>query len=135
MAETLYGPWRVVLGTFDLFPQQGFSIAGSHNADARYEATDGVPIDLQVQGVAWTITLEFHPPFGGEGWQPSVMRRHTRFDHADGLIVTVDSYRHQSGGWSGPYYPGIQVVCTSMDPAVHPDAMPNPYDFTIPEHD
>lgn len=130
MAETFFGPWGVQLARFEQFPQHGFTIKGSNNADGRYEADPGEPVDLQVDGSEWTITLEEYRAFPpNAGWRPTPMTRHDRFGLQEGLTVTVDSFVP-----SRPHFLGIELICTSLDPDIAVEPKQNPYDFTIPEN-
>ena len=124
MAEIFYGPWNVRLDHVDPYFRQRFSISGSDAADGRYEVSSGQAVNLQVTGVSWSIIFEIQPfpPTGGEAWDQRTVRRATRFEPPDGLIVQLDT---------AP--PRLSLICVSMDPAVNPDTTANPYDFTIPE--
>ena len=126
MAETFYGPWNVRLDHVDPSFRQRFSISGSDNADGRYDVSSGVPLNLEVTGNAWSISLEIEPfpPRGEQAWDQRTVQRATRFEAPDGLIVQLDTIA----------LPRLSLTCISMDPTVNPISPANPYDFTIPEH-
>ena len=124
MAEVFYGPWQVRLDHVDPHFRQRFNITGSDNADGRYNVEPAQALNLQVTGAAWSIGFEMEPfpPTGGP-WEQRTVKRATRFEPPNGLIVQLETAA----------MPRLALTVTSMDPAVNPNPAPNPYDFTIPE--
>ncbi len=122
MAETFFGPWRIVV-IEELGPPWPweFVISGSDNADGVYVAEQLDPMGIAVTGVEWTIELVMLPNFL---IKPT---RATQFVVPDGLTVHLISV---------PIGIGVRryflLRCISMDPEVHPIPTPNPFDFTIP---
>lgn len=147
MAETFYGPWRVVLDwqivptdvidlpqqgfvVFDDLPEQGFVVAGSDNADQRYVREIGSPLDLDVTGTEWTIDLQILWPLSSTArWSSVPVRRIMTFLPPEGLIVGLNL----APGVIAPFLLGMKLICTSTDPEINPIPSGNPYDFTIPE--
>ena len=82
-------------------------------------------MNLEVTGSAWFVSLETEPfpPIAGQAWLERTIQRATRFEYPDGLIVQLDTVS----------LPRLSITCISMDPAVNPNPIANPYDFTIPE--
>lgn len=125
MAETFFGPWRVVFERHNLYYRERFVISGSDNADGEYEGYLGipvVPIDITVSGAEWTIDLQL---VGGPAlpeWQSFDVVRVTQFVAPEGLTVRLTTQYHN-----------MTVLCISMDPDINPIPTPNPFDFTIPE--
>lgn len=129
MAETFFGPWRVVLDLKSLVIHpplefMGFVISLSDNADGLYVPDDGVPMDFAVDGAEWII--EILGFFDGTWRPPTGVTRTTRFvaKKREGLTV------HLRGSFD---FSRVSLICKSMDPETNPIATENPYDFTIPE--
>ena len=129
MAETFYGPWRVVLALFDPYPQQGFVISGSDNADGFYVPEAGVPVDIAVAGEEWTIGFQMRLPHWPHEWVSAGPIPTTQFLAGLGWTVRLSAH----GGYFGPHFARMALLCISMDPDINPIPTPNPFDFTIPE--
>jgi hypothetical protein len=127
MAETLYGPWRVVLTHSNSHWIQSVEITGSDNADGRYDVEFAEPFDIDVVGSEWQLEFAYWP-FGGPAWQSSKTRLSKEFRDIEGFVVRIDG----ANSAAAPNYDNLTVLCTSRDPAVNPDPTPNPYDFTLP---
>ncbi|MFF1561807.1 hypothetical protein [Streptomyces sp. NPDC058279] len=133
MAETLYGPFRVVLDTADPFPLQRVIIAGSSNADGVYELNiDHPPLDLVVKGDEWSIEVQFLKSFPHAEWITSPFVHSTAFVFKEGLIVDLESGQLGSPSLGDGFHPSIRLICRSLDPATNPIPSNNPYDFTVP---
>jgi hypothetical protein len=124
--RTLYGPWRITLGTVDL--PCSFVVSGSDNADGRYMVEQGAPLDVLVTGTEWTISLQSDWPDRNGNWHPLPALREMTFEPQNGLIVLLGVHpgAPRRGEWAW-------LTCTSMDPETNPIPTNNPYDFTIPE--
>ena len=135
MAKTFFGPWKVVKTHRHSFFQQSLVITGSGNADGRYDVFDQEELEILVQGIEWQLEIQFveFPSASEVSWQPSDVRRSTRFEPEHGLIVQLDEADRPPGSFN-PEFKNLSLVCTSMDPAVNPNPTSNPYDFTLPEH-
>ncbi|MGB9928261.1 MAG: hypothetical protein ACPK85_07615 [Methanosarcina sp.] len=133
MAETFFGPWRIVVTFVNSHFLQSFTIFGSENADGRYNVSFGNPLELTVQGEKWEIQIEWFPFAPDASFQPSAVRRTTKFIAGEGLIVKLDADA-QSPGSLNHDYDNLTLICTSMNPEINPIPTNNPYDFTIPEH-
>lgn len=112
MAETFFGPWRIVNEELSGEPWWGFVISGSDNADGEYSVVQLDPTGVVVSGQQWTI--ELHLPGQVE------YVRTTQFVAPDGLTVRL-------------VIPFLTLLCISMDREINPIQTPNPFDFTIPE--
>jgi len=131
MAETFFGPWRVVVTEVDPVPRQGFEVSGSDNADGFYEPAAGSPADISVSGAKWTVEMRALLPFDGADWFTFDPVRTTRYLKPEGLTVRLNF-----GGdhvlLLGPFELRQTLLCILMDPDINPTAPPNPFDFTIP---
>jgi hypothetical protein len=85
-----------------------------------------------VQGTEWRIQTEFYP-FGGPAWTAGDIRRSTRFELQQGLIVQLDGAARPPGT-GGTTFNNLTLICTCLDPETNPIPSGNPYDFTIPDH-
>lgn len=133
MAEMFFGPWHIVVGLVNSHFSQSFTISGSDNADDRYPVAFGQALELSVQGEQWQLQLAWFPFGPGGSWQPSDVRRTTKFVPGAGLIVQLDAAARPPGSAS-PNFNNCGLTCTSLDPETNPIPTSNPYDFTIPEH-
>ena len=132
MAETFYGPWQIVLVRVNSHVAQRFVISGSDNADGPYHVAFGEPLTVQVQGQAWQLGTQFFPFEPAVDWQPGAVRRTTRFEPKQGLIVQLDGASHPPSS-SSTSFNNLTLICTCMDPETNPIPADNPYDFTLPE--
>ena len=117
----------------DLWPPQRVTIRGSTNADGVYPIDFNQPLDLQVEGDESTVDVAFFTEVPEPEWVTAVFTRSTTFDVERGLVVELMSGLSNSPS-IGEFRPSIRLVCTSLDPEVGPNLIPNPFDFTIPEH-
>lgn len=129
MAETFYGPWRIVLVSANSHFAQRMLISGSDAADGGYDIAFGRVVDVAASGARWQLQTQFFP-FGGPDWEPGDMRRTTRFEVQNGLIVQIDGAARPPG--TGTTFANLTLMCTCLDPETNPIPAPNPYDFTIP---
>jgi hypothetical protein len=132
MPETFFGPWRVVVGMVNSHYSQSFTVAGSDNADDRYPVAFGEQLNLVVRGTEWTLQVEWFPFGEGATYQPSDVRRTTKFVPGEGLVVQLDAGARLPGRL-GKDFDNLTLLCTSIDPELSPVLQANPYDFTIPE--
>jgi hypothetical protein len=132
MREILYGPFRLVLDGGDVWPPQRVTIAGSANADGVYLLDFDDPLDLSVEGDAWSVDVEFFKEDPVAEWITAVFTRSTAFEREEGLIVELMSGLGDSPSL-GEFRPSIRLLCTSLDEETAPPLQPSPYDFTVPE--
>ncbi len=132
MADTFYGPWHVRVFWMDpLFPDR-ITINGS-DAGASFVLPSQEPNGIEVTGSEWSIAVEHMsltelenpplPPVEVENWTPRKMKRYTRFDPADGLLVQLDTVD----------LPYLSLLLISRDRSINPDRQNNPFDFTLPD--
>jgi hypothetical protein len=133
MTETFYGPWRVVLRDANSHFSQRMLIQGSDSSDGEYRIAFGQDLDVEVRGAEWQLTTQFFP-FGGPNWEEGDVRRSTRFEPVSGLLVQLDG-ASRPPGIGGTTFNNLILICSCLDPETNPIPAPNPYDFTIPEHD
>jgi hypothetical protein len=121
--RTLYGPWRITLGTVEL--PCSFVVSGSDNADGRYKVEQGAPLDVLVTGTEWTISLWSDWPDANQNWRPLPVLREMTFEPQNGLVVSLGVHpgAPHRGEWAW-------LTCTSTDPETNPIPTSNPYDFT-----
>ena len=131
MAETFYGPWRVVLMSANSHFAQQLVIMNSDNADGEYAIGFGVALNVEVQGEQWQLQTQFFP-FGGPAWKNGAMRAVSRFDRDQGLLVQVDAAARPPGGAAATFN-NASLLCRSLDPETNPLAGGIPPNFTIPE--
>jgi hypothetical protein len=127
MAETFFGPWRIVVKEFVPISQPRFVISGSDNADGAYRPQEGVPMGVEATGAEWTVELQIVWGFGAHTWSSYHVLRTTQFDASEGLLVRLDHRRSLFSEIT------LSLLCISMDPDINPVPTPNPFDFTIPE--
>ena len=132
MTETFYGPWKITVTHVQSHFAQRFEIRRSQGADGTYSVAFGVPLEVIADGPEWELEMQFFPFEEGASWEPTAVRRSTSFDLQAGLVVQLDGAAGSSGGPNADYH-NLTLICTSMDPEVHPHPEPNPYDFTLPE--
>jgi len=130
MAETFYGPWRVVLLSANSHFAQQLVVSDSDNADGEYAIAFGQTLDLAVQGEQWTLQTQFFP-FGGPAWKDGAMRAVSRFDLDTGLLVQIDAASRPPGG-AGGTFTNASLLCSSLDPETNPLPGGIPPDFTLP---
>ncbi|MET0782117.1 MAG: hypothetical protein ABWY26_01575 [Microbacterium sp.] len=130
MAETFYGPWRVVLMSANSHFAQQLVVAGSDNADGEYVIAFGQVLDIAVQGEQWQLQTQFFP-FGGPAWENGAMRAVSRFDLDKGLLVQVDAASRPPGA-AGGTFSNASLLCSSLDPETNPLPGGMPPDFTVP---
>lgn len=131
MAETFYGPWRIVLQSANSHFAQQVVVAGSADADGEYTIAFGQSLDLSVQGERWTLQTQFFP-FGGASWKDGAMRAISRFDLNEGLLVQIDAASRPPGGVGGAFA-NASLLCRSLDPTTNPLPGGVPPDFTLPD--
>ena len=130
MAETFYGPWRVVLISANSHFAQQLVITNSDDADGEYDIAFGVDLNIAVQGEQWQLQTQFFP-FGVPEWKNGAMRAVSRFDLDQGLLVQVDAAARPPGGAGGTFN-NASLLCRSLDPETNPLPSGTPPDFTIP---
>ena len=133
MNETFFGPWTIhVVQVVGIFAVPRLTLAGTDHSDGQLDAVKGT--NLGVAGGEWTLTVEAYRPQdgGGFGWEEPEMRRATRFDPVDGLVVDLE-FGIKPGNIIGPVYEYLHLNCLSADPQMNPNATANPFDFTISE--
>ncbi|MDT0168436.1 hypothetical protein [Pseudarthrobacter sp. BRE9] len=128
MAETFYGPWRIVLLNANSHFAQQMVIEGSDNADGGYDIAYGEALDVSVAGAQWRLRTEFFP-FDGPAWLEGDTRAISRFEPGAGLLVQIDGASRPPGR-GGPLT-NLRLLCSCLDPETNPIPAPNPFDFTI----
>lgn len=112
MRHEFFGPWSVeVVSTIDgpfhiIF--QPFSIEGSDSSDGSYPMIDGSRVE-GVSGSSWFIVI------GDELFHSQFFRPRAQYRVMEGLVVTLD-FSHD--------FHTLQLVCTSLDPALNPSPPP-----------
>ena len=127
MAETFYGPWRIVQYQPYSSPylRQTVLIGNSGNADGRYLLDYFNPVDLTVLGAEWWLDVEVSNSADGDDWESVTPRKRIEFLPDTGLTLLLDIPFAQD-----PQSLAIQLICTCLDETLNPPRRPNPYDFT-----
>jgi hypothetical protein len=127
VAETFYGPWRIVQYQPYSSPylRQSLVVARSDGADGRYLLEYFNPVDLTVQGAEWSLRVQYSDAAEGEDWHPITPRKQMTVLPETGLTLLLD-IPFPSDGQSL----AIQLICTCLDETINPPRRPNPYDFT-----
>ena len=130
MAETFFGPWQITIGQVNSHFLQSFTIVGSEDTDGRYHLAFGDRTEIIAQGEAWTIQIEWFPFAADANYQPSDVRRTTKFVWGQGLVVQLDADANAPDS-PNPTYDNLTLICTSLDSEINPFPTITPYDFTI----
>jgi hypothetical protein len=103
----------------------GFS--GTMQHDGAYDIDEN--FELAADGDECTLAVETGS--FDQQWTSQPLRRATRFDQLQGLIVDVEMGDPPPGGMVFEWdYVNVQCVCN--DPSVNPEPTPTPFHFTIP---
>jgi len=130
MADTFYGPWHVRVFWIDPQFADRIRIIES-DLGASFVLPSSEPNGVEVTGSEWSIVVERPtviqdlpplPPIEGVP-VPRQMKRYTRFDPTDGLVVQLDAVN----------FPYLSLLLVSRDRSINPDRQNNPFDFTLPD--
>jgi hypothetical protein len=129
--ETFYGDWSVEVLAINAGFSQRFKITGSNASDGFYLGTVGNAVP-RVSGSQWTLSIEWSSD-GGATWQSSGIRRSASYTIEEGMLVLLGADDNVPALRDGDFNDMI-LTCRYLNPVINPPPIPNPFDFTIPEH-